>query len=143
VGRIPLVEWDTVFYSAPPELAGKLVEVRQPVGYDVVELRFLGRMVALHLLVAKGSDPQWLPEHKAAAERAALGRRRLQVIDDDAGPPGAAMGALDLEAGDYDVAVPDLAAMGAIGPHPDIDPPVDIAAQDDTEDGFGRPGGES
>ncbi len=42
VGRIPLVEWDTVFYSAPPQLAGKVIEVRQPIGYSVIELRFLG-----------------------------------------------------------------------------------------------------
>jgi transposase len=27
VGRVPLVEWNTVFYSAPPELAGKVIEV--------------------------------------------------------------------------------------------------------------------
>ena len=59
-----------MFHSAPVELAGKLVEVRQPVGYNIVELRFLGRLEAIHELAPKGSEPQWLPEHKAAPERA-------------------------------------------------------------------------
>ena len=143
VGRVPLVEWDTVFYSAPPELAGKLVEVRQPVGYDVVELRFLGRLEAIHQLAPKGSEPQWLPEHKAAAERVVLGRRRLQVLDDAASTSQATARSLELEDGDYDVAVPDLAVMGAIGPHPDIDPPVDIASEGPTADGFDLFGGGS
>jgi len=141
VGRVPLVEWDTVFYSAPPELAGKLVEVRQPVGYDILELRFLGRLEAIHQLAARGSEPQWLPEHRAAAERAVLGRRRLQVLDHVA--TAAPARALELEPGDYDVATPDLAAMGAIGPHPDIDPPVDIASPGRTADGLDLIGAES
>jgi hypothetical protein len=143
VGRVPLFEWDTVFYSAPVELAGKLVEVRQPVGYDVVELRFLGRLEAIHQLAAKGSEPQWLPEHKAAAERALLGRRRLQLLDDAPVAPQIPARTLELGDADYDVAVPDLAAMSAIGPHPDVDPPVDIASEDPTAEGSDRFGGGS
>jgi hypothetical protein len=54
-----------------------------------------------------------------------LGRRHLGVVD--AAPVGPAT-ALELEVGDYDVAVPDLADMGVIGPHPDTTLPVDIAA---------------
>jgi transposase len=126
VGRIPLVEWDTVFYSAPPALAGKVVEVRQPIGYSVIELRFLGQVVALHHLAPAGSPPQWLPEHQRAAEAIVVGRRHLGVVEPV--PLGTAP-ALDLEGGDYDVAVPDLAPMSAIGPHPDTDLPVDIAAE--------------
>ncbi len=125
VGRIPLVEWNTVFYSAPPQLAGKVIEVRQPIGYPVIELRFLGQMVAIHHLAPAGSAPQWLSEHKREAEAIVLGRKRLGIVE----PAGAATAmTLDLEVGDYDVAVPDLAAMGVIGPHPDTDLPVDIAA---------------
>lgn len=121
-----------------------MIEVRQPVGYDIVELRFLGRSVAIHRLASPGSDPQWLPEHKTAAERAALGRRRLQPVDDvEMTGTHAVVGGVDLGAGDYDVAVPDLGAMGAIGGHCDIDPPVDIAARSDTEDGVGSFGGRS
>jgi transposase len=144
VGRIPMVEWDTVFYSAPPELAGKAIEVRQPVGYLVLELRFLGRIVAIHTLAPPGSEPQWLPEHKAEAEQLALGRHRLQVVNDlVAVPATAVLGGVDIGTGDYEVAIPDLAVMGAIGPHPDLHPPVDIASRSDTADDFGHFGGES
>ena len=115
VGRIPLVEWDTVFYSAPPSLAGKVIEVRQPIGYAVIELRFLGQMVALHHLAAKGSAPQWLPEHKrgprpSCSDGAASAWSSRSSSDPDR--------TLDLEAGDYDVAVPDLGAMGVHRPAP-------------------------
>ena len=144
VGRIPMVEWATVFYSAPPELAGKVIEVRQPVGHDVLELRFLGRIVAIHALVPPGSEPQWLPEHKTAAERVALGRRRLQSVDEvEVTALHAVIGGVDLGAGDYDVAIPDLRAMGAIGGPCPIDPPVDIAAHEETEAGFDSFGGQS
>jgi len=135
VGRVPLVEWDTVFYSAPPELAGKLVEVRQPVGYDVVELRFLGERVALHERAAAGSAPQWLPEHKRAAEAIVLGRRRLGVLDTPSRKaPASALRMLDLGDGDYDVAAPDLAVMGAIGPQPELSDPAFVASQAIPED---------
>lgn len=148
VGRIPMVEWGTVFYSAPPELAGKVVEVRQPVGYGVLELRFLGRIVALHALAPAGSEPQWLAEHKGVAERIALGRRPLHALDTAPDPAPLAPSGVDLEAGDYDVVAPDLALMGAIGPHPDIDPPVDTApvdtaSADPTADHFDFLGGRS
>jgi len=143
VGRIPLVEWDTVFYSAPPELAGKVLEVRQPVGSRLLELRFSGQTVALHTVVPPGSAPQWLPEHKAAAEDLALGRRRLHVLHAGAVAVTCSSGGVDLEAGDYDVAAPDLAVMGAIGPHPDIGPPVDIGSPAPTAGGGDRTWGRS
>ncbi len=126
VGRVPLVEWDTVFYSAPPELAGKVIEVRQPIGYSVIELRFLGQMVALHYLAPTGSPPQWLPEHKSAAEAIVLGRRRPRRFRASLARATVPLG---LEIGDYDVAVPDLADMGVIGPHPDTDLPVGYTPQ--------------
>jgi transposase len=140
VGRIPLVEWDGVFYSAPPELAGKVIEVRQPVGYAVIELRFLGEMVAWHPLVANGSEPQWLSEHRAEAEAVVLGRRRLGVVEDV--PVGRSM-TLDLGDGDFDVAVPDLADMDAIGPHPDTTLLVDIATEENLEGHLDPDGGVS
>ena len=65
--------------------------------------------------------------------------RRLSVLDDAMAPAGAP-GGVELGSGDSDVAVPDLAVMGAIGPHPDIDPPVDIASEGPTADGFELPG---
>jgi transposase len=127
VGRIPLVEWDGVMYSAPPELAAKMIEVRQPIGYWVIELRFLGQLVALHELAPKGSEPQWLPEHRRAAEAIVLGRRHLGVVEAVAAQSSAPASSVDLGTGDYDVATPDLGQMAVIGPHPDTHLPSDIA----------------
>ena len=120
VGRVPLVEWDGVFYSTPPEAAAQLVDARQAVGSATLELRLGGRLVAEHRVVAAGSDPQWLPEHRAAAEAIALGRhgRPLRAVPAEA-PPTAPE--LHLGDGDYDVEVPDLDLFEPIGPHPDID----------------------
>jgi len=115
VGRVPLVEWDGVFYSAPPRLAGKVVEVRRPIGFRVIELRFLGEIVAVHEVAAPGSAPVWLPEHRNAAEAIVLSRTRLAALEAPAiALSGAA--ALDLGAGDYDVAIPDLSLLGSINP---------------------------
>ena len=87
VGRVPMIEWDAVFYSAPPAVVGQMIEARQPVASSVLELRFAGRLVATHQIVAAGSEPQWLPEHRAeAAEAIALGRhdRHLHPVAEPA-----------------------------------------------------------
>ena len=118
-----MIEWDGVFYSAPPEVAGCIVEARQAVASSVLELRFAGRLVAEHRVVAVGSEPQWLPEHRAAAEAIALGRhgRHLRAVSDADEARVVPACTLELGEGDYDVADPDLALFGAIGPHPGID----------------------
>jgi hypothetical protein len=57
-----------------------------------------------------------------AAERVALGRRRLQPVagvEVSATPAG--VGTVDLGAGDYDVYVPNLRAMNVIGGQCDVD----------------------
>jgi transposase len=117
VGRVPLVEWDGVFYSTPPEAAGQVVEARQPVDWAFLELRLGGRLVAEHRIAAAGSEPQWLPEHRAAAEAIALGRhgRHLRPVAD---PPPVPPVVLDLGEGDYDVEEPDLGLFEPIGPEP-------------------------
>jgi transposase len=121
VGRFPLIEWDGVFYSVPPHAVGHLVEGRQPVIGNVLELRLGGQLVAVHRVVPAGSDPQWLPEHRAAAEAIALGRhgRHLRPVSDDPEPPASPATMLELGDGDFDVEIPDLDAYGLIGPHPD------------------------
>jgi hypothetical protein len=137
VGRVPMIEWDTVFYSAPPEAAGQMIEVRQPVATAVLELRFAGRLIATHRLAAPGSEPQWLPEHRATAEAIALGRhgRHLRPVTELGQVPASVVG-LDLGDGDYDVDAPDLAGYGVIGPHPDLDPGTANAAHGNLEPGF-------
>lgn len=137
VGRVPMIEWDGVFYSTPPEVVAQMVEARQPVATTVLELRFAGRLIATHRLAPAGSEPQWLPDHRAAAEAIALGRhgRHLRpVIDPEVVPTSSA--GLDLGAGDYDVEDPDLDLFEAIGPHPCLDPAVDNAPEAIVEDGF-------
>lgn len=137
VGRFPLIEWDTVFYSVPPDAVGHVVEGRQPVIEQVLEVRLAGRLVAVHRLAAAGSEPQWLPEHRAAAEAIALGRhgRHLRAVDDDAEARPAASAPLELGDGDYDVEAPDLDVFGSIGPHPD-----DHWGADRRSDGHTAPG---
>jgi hypothetical protein len=135
VGRVPMVEWDGVFYSAPPEVVAEMIEVRHPVAASVIELRFAGRLVATHRVVSPGSPPQWLPEHRVAAEAIALGRhdRHLRAV---AELPAPGVVELDLGNGDYDVEAPDLDAFESIGPHPHLDLAVDNAAHGDVGDGF-------
>jgi transposase len=137
VGRVPMIEWDTVFYSVPPEVAGSMVEARHPVAASTLEVRFAGRLVAVHALVPPGSPPQWRPEHRAAAEAIALGRsdRHLRAVIDTHAPPVSDV-VLELGDGDYDVEPPDLDLYEPIGPHPHLDPAVNNAADGDVEDGF-------
>ena len=62
-------------YSVPPETLGQLVEVRREVGADRVEIRWAGRLVAAHTLVAGRLVDVWDPEHLRAAETAAMQNR--------------------------------------------------------------------
>ncbi len=105
-------------------------------GSLTLELRLGGVLVAEHRVVAPGSDPQWLPEHRAAAEAIALGRhgRHLRPVTTDAEIPPPAP-ELHLGEGDYDVEVPDLDLFEPIGPHPDIDGADEEASLARTEGG--------
>ena len=104
---LPLVAWDDVRYSVPPDCLGQVVACRVEVDATELEVRWGGQVVARHQLMPPGSDDVWDPAHRAAAEAAALGRRRpLRLV-----PAGAAPAApLQLPFADYDVEAPDLAA---------------------------------
>ena len=108
---VPLVAWDDVRYSVPPDCLGQTVACRVEVDSTELEVRWGGRVIARHQLVPPGSDDVWDPAHRAAAEAAALGRRAvLRLV-----PPATATPtptALQLPFGDYDVEPPDLAAYG-------------------------------
>jgi len=136
VGRVPLIEWDGVFYSTPPEVVGEIVEARQPVATGRLELRWAGRLVAEHHLAPPGSEPQWLPAHRSAAETIALGRHRHLRPVTDRDTLERAPDRLELGGGDYDVDEPDLDALGMIGPHPHLDLTVDNGPDSDVEPGF-------
>jgi len=118
VGRVPLIEWDGVFYSVPPQVAGSLVEVRAPVDAGIIEIRHAGRLVATHRL-----DPDavwvWDPTHRAAAETIALNRHhrphRAAGNGNGSGNGGEHLRDLGLGDGDLVVDVPDLERLGLIG----------------------------
>ncbi len=137
VGRVPMVEWDGVFYSVPPSAAGQLVEARQAVASSLLELRMAGRLIAEHRLAPPGSEPQWLAAHRAAAEAIALGRHGAPLRPVSEAPASPVVtGGLDLGDGDYDVEDPDLEVFERIGPHPSIDVAVDIASVASSGDGL-------
>jgi hypothetical protein len=111
--RLPLVEWDTVAYSVPPECLGQAVQCRVEVDADVVEIHWGAKVVARHHLAPAGSPPVWDPAHRASAEAAALGRARrtnLRLVPEPVVTP--AHPALSLPVGDWDIDAPDLGRYG-------------------------------
>lgn len=107
---LPLIEWDRVRYSVPPDCLGQLVEVRRGVDAAELTIRLAGRVVATHRVATDDTVEVWNPAHRAAAETAALAstrRRHLHVVADPSTTPPA-VGRLELPGGDFDVATPDL-----------------------------------
>jgi transposase len=107
---LPLIEWGGSRYSVPNDCLGQLVEARQAVDADRLELRCAGRLVATHAVSDEPGGEVWDPAHRAAAESAALAstkRRHLHVVGKPT-PPAAASARLVLPGGDFEVAAPDL-----------------------------------
>jgi len=107
---VPLVAWNDVRYSVPPDCLGQVVAARVEVDATELLLSWGGQVVARHQLAAPGSDDVWDPAHRAAAEAAALGRKRPLCLVKDLSVPAPAATALQLPFGDYDVEAPDLDA---------------------------------
>jgi hypothetical protein len=79
------------------------------VGSTELVLSWAGMVVARHHLAASGESEVWDPTHRTAAETAALAsnrRRHLHVVN--AAPQPATRTRLELGAGDFDIAAPDL-----------------------------------
>jgi transposase len=108
--RLPLVEWDGVAYSVPPEVVGSKVACRLEVDTDRLEVWWGATLVARHTLDPEATEPVWDPAHRAAAEAVALGGHRptLRLVAEPAAAPHP--GGLELGAGDYDVDPLDLEA---------------------------------
>jgi len=109
---LPLIEWDAVRYSVPPECLGQVVGCRVEVDSGVLQITWGGRTVATHHLVDAPHDDVWDPAHRQAAEAAALGRTKvpLRLVDGPLVPRPAQPFA------DYDVDAPDLSARyGTVG----------------------------
>ena len=108
---LPFITWNGVRYSVPPECLGQLVEARVPVDSSELTVAWAGNVVATHRIASGGGDV-WDPTHRLAAETAALAsnqRRHLRVVEPaDLEPPATPAGRIDLGAGDYDIAAPDL-----------------------------------
>jgi transposase len=114
--RLPLVEWDGVAYSVPPEWVGQVVCCRVEVDSDLLTITTGATLVCRHRLQPDATEAVWDPAHRAAAEAIALGgtRPRLHVVPTPVAEQRAPR--LELGAGDYDVEAPDLAARyGACG----------------------------
>jgi transposase len=111
---VPLVPWNDVRYSVPPECLGQAVTCRQEVDSDQLEIHWAGRVVAHHRLVPPGSEDQWDPDHRQAAEAAALaraaGRPFLRVVPAPEPAEPSPMVPVGLPDGDFAVAPIDLAA---------------------------------
>ena len=86
---LPLIEWEAVRYSVPPECLGQMVGCRVEVDSGVLQITWGGRTVATHHLVESPHDDVWDPAHRQAAEAAALGRTSvpLRLVDRGARSP--------------------------------------------------------
>lgn len=108
---LPLVTWDGVRYSVPPSCLGQAVEARVAVDATELVVSWAGMVVARHRLAVAGVTEVWDPAHRLSAETAALAsnrRRHLHIVAAPDGPSSPAPGRLQLGAGDFDVAAPDL-----------------------------------
>lgn len=111
--RLPLIEWDGVRYSVPPECLGHKVACRVEVDSTALEVISGAAVVARHMLSPGATEPVWEPAHRAAAEAIALGRTRpvLHLV----APPQpdqtrSTTGRIELGGSDhYEVAAVDLA----------------------------------
>ncbi len=113
--RLPLVEWEGVSYSVPPECAGAKVTCRVEVDSSVLEISFGTKVVARHELSPGSAEPIWVPAHRSSAEAIALGRGAA-VIPLPVTPEPTPSGRLQLGEGDYEVEPVDLSERyGACG----------------------------
>lgn len=112
---LPLIEWEGVRYSVPPECLGQRVEVRREIGDERIVVRWANTIIASHRLAGDGVREVWDPEHRRAAEHSALrahARSHLRPVDGvgrgEVAQNGSERPRLELIGGDYDVETPDL-----------------------------------
>lgn len=73
---IPLIHWKGVRYSVTPGAIGQKVACREEVDSSELSITWAGLDVGRHRIAAPRSPDVWNPEHRKAAEAAALGRTR-------------------------------------------------------------------
>jgi hypothetical protein len=109
---VPLIHWKGVRYSVDPACIGQKVAVREEVDSGQLAVTWATHDVGRHAVAPPGSPDVWDPEHRRAAEAAALGRTRpaLRLV----GPNERTPRPVDPYAA-YDVETPDLdARYGAL-----------------------------
>lgn len=107
---LPFISVDGSRYSVPTNVLGQRVEIRRRVGSARFEIRWAGNVIAAHTLVDGDRLDVWDPQHRFAAQSAALAddadRPILRLISET--PPES----VRLEVGDgFDVEEPDLATL--------------------------------
>lgn len=102
---VPLIHWKGVRYSVTPGAIGQKVACREEVDSNELTITWAGQDVGRHRIAVPGSPDVWDPEHRKAAEAAALGRSRppLRLATPERPAPRPA----DPYAS-YDVETPDL-----------------------------------
>ena len=120
---VPFVSIDGARYSVPPQTLGQRVEIRRAVDSDRVEIRWAGRLIATHTLVAGRHVEVWDPAHRHAAQTAAMAdrpqRRMLRLVTSSPQP------AAPLDVGEgFDVDAVDLAQRYplVVDPQPEARP---------------------
>ncbi len=108
---LPFISVEGSRYSVPTNVLGHKVEIRRPVDSPRFEVRWAGKIIATHTLVAGTNVDVWDPTHRRQAETAAMAdkpvRPALRLITDTIDK--AEQGRLELGDG-FDVEPPDLAA---------------------------------
>ncbi len=71
---VPFISVDGSRYSVPTNVLGQKVEIRRPVDSNRFEVRWAGKIVATHTLVAETHVDVWDPAHRHQAETVGHGR---------------------------------------------------------------------
>lgn len=105
---LPFISVDGSRYSVPTNVLGQKVEIRRAVDSNRFNISWAGEIIATHTLVTGSNLDVWDPEHRFAAQTAALNndhdRPVLRLISNT--PPETPV---RLEVGDgFDVEPPDL-----------------------------------
>lgn len=112
---LPFISVDGSRYSVPTNVLGQKVQIRRPVDSNRFTISWAGEVIATHTLVEGSNLDVWDPEHRFAAQAAALNdnhdRPVLRLISNT--PPELAT---KLEVGEgFDVEAVDLAARYPLG----------------------------
>ena len=112
---LPFISVDGSRYSVPTNVLGQKVEIRRAVDSTMFSIAWAGKVIATHTLVSDVRVDVWDPQHRFAAQSAALSDRPerpiLRLITETAADEP---GRLEIGEG-FDVDPPDLTRYGFNG----------------------------